>query len=347
MIDIVSHTIHQNSTVTDALVQMDKLGQHLTLFVVDDDNRLMGTLTDGDIRRGLIKRLGLLDKVELFMFRSFSYVTKNSFTVQDVASIKEKGVLLLPVLDEDKRIIKIANLSTTQTILPLDVVVMAGGEGRRLRPLTEKTPKPLLKVGDKPIIEHNLDRLIHFGIDDYWICIRYLGEQLQQYFGNGESKNVSINFIWEDQPLGTIGAIRKIKDFKHDYILVTNSDLLTNLDYEGFFVDFMTNGADLSVATIPYSVNIPYAVLDTANGHVVSFKEKPTYTYYSNAGIYLMRKEVLEQIPDGFYNATDLMEKLIQDGRKVISYPIIGYWLDVGNPQDYAKANQDIKHLKF
>jgi dTDP-glucose pyrophosphorylase len=347
MIDIASHTIHLESTVTDALVQMEKLGQHLTLFVVDDDSRLMGTLTDGDIRRGLIKRLGLQDKVELFMFRHPSYVSKNNFTVQDIAKIKEKGVLLLPVLDESKRIVKIANLNTTQTILPLDVVVMAGGEGRRLRPLTEKTPKPLLKVGEKPIIEHNLDRLIHFGIDDYWICIRYLGEQLQQFFGNGESKNVSINFIWEDQPLGTIGAIRKIKDFKHDHILVTNSDLLTNLDYESFFVDFVTNGADFSVATIPYSVNIPYAVLDTANGHVVSFKEKPTYTYYSNAGIYLMKKEVLEHIPDGFYNATDLMEKLIQDGRKVISYPIIGYWLDVGNPQDYAKANQDIKHLKF
>lgn len=347
MIDIVSHTIHHNSTVTDALVQMEKLGQHLTLFVVDDNNRLMGTLTDGDIRRGLIRKLGLLDKVELFMFRNCSYVSKNNFTVQDIASIKKKGVLLLPVLDEDKSIVKIANLSVTQTILPLDVVVMAGGEGRRLRPLTENTPKPLLKVGDKPIIEHNLDRLIHFGIDDYWICIRYLGEQLQQYFGDGASKNVSIRFIREDQPLGTIGAVRKIKDFRHDHILVTNSDLLTNLDYEGFFVDFIANGADLSVATIPYSVNIPYAVLDTANGHVVSFKEKPTYTYYSNAGIYLIRKEVLEQIPDGFYNATDLMEKLIQDGRKVISYPIIGYWLDVGNPQDYAKANQDIKHLKF
>ena len=347
MIDIVSHTIHRHSTVTDAFVQMDKLGQHLTLFVVDDENRLMGTLTDGDIRRGLIKGLGLLDKVELFMFRNFSYVTKNNFTVQDVAGIKEKGVLLLPVLDEDKRIAKIVNLSNTQTILPLDVVVMAGGEGRRLRPLTDKTPKPLLKVGDKPIIEHNLDRLIHFGIDDYWICIRYFGEQLEQYFGNGASKNISINFIWEDQPLGTIGAIRKIQDFKHEFILVTNSDLLTNLDYEAFFVDFITNGADFSVATIPYSVNIPYAVLDTANGHVVSFKEKPTYTYYSNAGIYLMRKEVIEQIPDSPFNATDLMEKLIHEGRKVISFPIIGYWLDVGNPQDYAKANQDIKHLRF
>ena len=347
MIDIGSHTIHHNSTVTDAFVQMDKLGQHLTLFVVDDDNRLMGTLTDGDIRRGLINRLGLLDKVELFMFRKFSYIIKNNFTVQDVATIKQKGVLLLPVLDDERKIVKIVNLSTTQTILPLDVVMMAGGEGRRLRPLTEKTPKPLLKVGDKPIIEHNLDRLIHFGIDDYWICIRYLGDQLEEYFGNGASKNISINFIREDQPHGTIGAIRKIKNFRHDYILVTNSDLLTNLDYEGFFVDFIDNGADFSVATIPYSVNIPYAVLDTANGHVVSFKEKPTYTYYSNAGIYLMRREVLEQIPEGFYNATDLMEKLIQQGRKVISYPIIGYWLDVGNPQDYAKANQDIKHLKF
>ena len=223
---------------------------------------------------------------------------------------------------------------------------MAGGEGRRLRPLTEKTPKPLLKVGNKPILEHNIDRLIHFGIDDYWICVRYLGEQIEEYFGDGSLRNISIKYIWEEEPLGTIGAVTRITDFKHDHILVTNSDLLTNLDYEDFYLDFVKKEADLSVVTIPYSINVPYAVLETSNGHVLSFKEKPTYTYYSNGGIYLMKKSMLQYVPKGFFNATDLMEYLLKNSHRVVSYPLHGYWLDIGRTEDYARAQEDIKYLK-
>lgn len=347
MVDIASHTLRSKQTVTDALVQMDKLGQHLTLFVLDEHERLVGTLTDGDIRRGLLKKLTLTDTVERFMFHNFSCLKKNAFTVHEVSAIREKGVQLLPIVDQDMRIVKIVNLTTTRTILPIDVIVMAGGEGRRLRPLTETTPKPLLKVGPKPIIEHNLDRLIHFGVDDFWICVRYLGEQLEHYFGDGKKKNVAINFIWENEPLGTVGAVKKITDLKHEHVLITNSDLLTNLDYEDFYAEFIRNDAAISVATIPYVVNVPYAVLETSNGHVLNLKEKPTYTYYSNAGIYLMKREVLDLIPSGFFNATDLMETLIERGQKVTSYPIMGYWLDIGNPEDFEKANTDIKHLKF
>jgi dTDP-glucose pyrophosphorylase len=347
MVDIYSHTILCDKTVTDALIQMDKLGQQLTLFVVDSDNKLKGTLTDGDIRRGLLKKLSLNDRVESFMFKDFSFLKKNSFTVEGVAEIRNKGVLLLPTVDEDFRITKIVNLTTTKTILPLDVVVMAGGEGRRLRPLTETTPKPLLKVGSKPIIEHNVDRLINFGIDDFWICIRYLGDQIVKYFGDGSKKNVCIEYVEEKVPLGTIGSIKNIENYQHENILVTNSDILTDLDYEDFYLDFIKNKADLSIVTIPYRVGIPYAVLETSDRRVLSFKEKPTYTYYSNGGIYLMKKEVIEKIPSAFYNATDLIELLINEGKKVISYPLTGYWLDIGRMEDFEKAKSDISHLKI
>ena len=225
---------------------------------------------------------------------------------------------------------------------------MAGGKGQRLQPLTNLIPKPLLKVGDKPIMEHNLNRLAMFGIDDFWVSVKYLGEQIKDHFGDGKQKNINIQYVWENEPLGTIGAVAQISNFKHDYVLVTNSDLLTNIDYELFFLEFIKQEADLAVLTIPYQVSIPYAVLETTDGKVKSFKEKPTYTYYSNGGIYLMKREMLHFIPKNkFYNATDLMEELIQNKRKVISIPFLGYWLDVGKHEDFEKAQIDINNVKF
>ena len=225
---------------------------------------------------------------------------------------------------------------------------MAGGRGQRLQPLTDSTPKPLLKVGEKPIMEHNLDRLVNFGIDDFWVSVKYLGEQIESYFGTGINKNINIKYIWENEPLGTIGAVSKIENFEHDYVLITNSDLLTNVDYEHFFLEFIKEDADLAVLTIPYQVNIPYAVLETKDNTIKSFKEKPTYTYYSNGGIYLMKRDVLKYIPkEKFYNATDLMEDLIINNLKLISYPFSGYWLDVGKHEDFKKAQKDINYIKF
>jgi dTDP-glucose pyrophosphorylase len=346
MVDIASHVIRLGCTANDALTQLDKLGQNLTLFVVDADNKLKGTVTDGDIRRGLLRRLSLQDTIDLFMFKEFSYLKKASFDVEQVAAIREKGVVLLPIVDQNFQIVKIVNFATTRALLPVDAVVMAGGEGQRLRPLTISTPKPLLKVGNKPIIEHNIDRLINFGIDDFWICVRYLGDQIVDFFKDGSHRNVSISYINEDKPLGTIGSVKLISNFRHDNVLVTNSDLLTDLDYEDFFLDFKTRDADVSIVTIPYRVGVPYAVLETSDGQVISFKEKPTYTYYSNGGIYLIKRQVIDEIPaDVRFDATDLLERLIASGRKVISYPHNRYWLDIGRIEDFEKANIDINHL--
>ena len=217
---------------------------------------------------------------------------------------------------------------------------MAGGEGKRLRPLTEKTPKSLLKVGNRPIIEHNIDRLAEYGVENIYISIKYLQ--------NGEAKNISISYVKEDVPLGTIGAVSLINNLNSDYILVMNSDILTNIDYEDFFMEFVIQDADMAVATIPYKVDIPYAVLETSQNLVIDLKEKPTYTYYSNAGIYLIKKDLIKLIPtNSFFNATDLMELLIKSGKKLISYPLHSYWLDIGKHNDFEKAQEDIKHIKF
>jgi dTDP-glucose pyrophosphorylase/mRNA-degrading endonuclease RelE of RelBE toxin-antitoxin system len=342
------HLIPLGVEIKTALKQLDKLAADAILFVVDDEQKLIGSLTDGDVRRGLLRDLTLTSKVEEFIQPNPKYVFKNHTDINEIIQLRTSNFRIIPVLNEQRVVINVINFRFFKSFLPIDVVIMAGGRGERLKPLTDTTPKPLLKIGDKPIIEHNIDRLSSYGIHNFWISVRYLGEQIQAYFKDGASKNITTHYIKEEQALGTIGAARQIDNFEHNYVLITNSDILSNIDYEDFFLNFLQSGADLSVATIPYDVNIPYAVMETENGHVVSLKEKPTYTYYSNGGIYLVKKDLLQHIPfNAHFNATDFMELLITKQYKVHSYPLRGYWLDIGKHEDFIKAQTDINTIRF
>jgi dTDP-glucose pyrophosphorylase len=346
MRDYKEFLISANANLKDALAQLNLLALDAILFVIDEHSRLVGSLTDGDIRRGLLKGKGVDDNVMDYIQPSPRSVSKVNYSLTEIVALREKNFKVLPVLDADKRVVNVINFRTQKSYLPIDALVMAGGRGSRLRPLTDTIPKPLLKVGEKAIIDHNIDRLRSFGIDDFHISVRYLGEQIEEHYHNRRLTGVNFKFVWEKEPLGTLGAASLIKEFHHDYVLVTNSDLLTTLDYEDFFLNFLETEADMAVASIPYKVDVPYAVLETNKDRVASFKEKPTYTYQSNGGIYIMRKEFLEKIPfNKFYNATDLMEKLINDGNKLITYPIHQYWLDIGKPDDFTKAQEDIKRI--
>lgn len=343
-----NHIVHSNVSVKDVLLKLNELSSDAIVFLLNEDNKLIGSITDGDIRRGFLKGLDLNSSITQFAQNSPKFLNKAAYTIQEVIQYRNQNLKIIPVLNSDGAVYKIINFRHLKSYLPMDAVIMAGGRGQRLAPLTDDKPKPLVQVGNKPIIEHNIDRLVSFGIDDIWISVKYLGHQIQHYLGDGRSKGVEINYVWEDQPLGTIGSVSGIKDFKHDTILVTNSDLLTNINYEDFYLDFLESGADFSVASTPYTVNVPYAVLETDNLSVTAFREKPTYTYYSNAGIYLFKKSVLEFIPEKkFFNATDLMEVLLSKGRVLRTYPIRGYWLDIGNHEDYNKALNDFEHIQF
>jgi len=342
------HLIDKGSSVKQALELLNKLSPDPILFVVDQDDKLIGSLTDGDIRRGLLKNFTLSSQIDEIIQPNPRFIRKGENDIQKIISYREALFKILPVVDEKMQVVNIVNFRTIKSYLPIDAVIMAGGRGQRLQPLTDTIPKPLLKVGGKPIMEYNIDRLASYGIDDFWVSVNYLGEQIQQYFGNGHSKSIKIDYVWESEALGTIGAVSKVSNFEHDYVLVTNSDLLTNVDYEIFFLDFIKNGADFAVLTIPYKVNIPYAVLETIDGKIKSLKEKPEYTYYSNGGVYLMKREMLQHIPQNtYFNSTDLMESLIIQKFKVISYPFSGYWLDVGKHEDFEKAQTDILNLNF
>lgn len=346
MTELSKFIISSDATVRQALIALNNLSDDaMTLFVVDKEGRMVGTLTDGDVRRKLIGGIPLDSVVTEAMNRNFYYIHSQSIQVDEVRRLKAKGVTLLPSLDEDNRIESIYNLKKQKSLLPVDAVLMAGGKGERLRPLTEKVPKPLLHVGDKPIIDYNVDRLISYGVNHISVTVNYLREQIEAHYRDLH-EDVQIHCVREPKYLGTIGSIKFVDTFVHDTILVMNSDLFTNIDYEDFFLHFKQNGADMSVAAVPYSVTVPYGIFELDGRNILGIKEKPTYNYYANAGIYLIKKTLLDRIPDDtFFNATDFIEKLVDEGCKVIRFPIIGYWIDIGKHEDFRKAQELVKHL--
>ncbi len=342
------HTVSQEITLLEALERINSLApEPLVLFVLDEEDRMVGTLTDGDSRRALIAGASVEDKIEKIMHRNFNYMKVEDITdVRELKRQKELKMKLVPVLNKDMQIEDIINLDKNRTRLPIDAVLMAGGKGERLRPLTEKTPKPLLPVGGKAIIDHNIDLLISYGVKRINVTINYLGEQLEKHFQMPRG-DVQVQTVREPKYLGTIGSIRFVKEFFNDTILVMNSDLLTNIDYEDFYLHFKDNNADMSVAAVPYRVSIPYGILDIeGRRNIKGLIEKPNYDYYANAGIYLIKKSTLSFIPeDIFFNATDLIEALISHGRSVIRYPLNGTWIDIGTPQEYRRANEIVSHV--
>lgn len=343
-----NHYISKEKTLIEALTIINGLvPDPLVLFVVDENNRMVGTLTDGDSRRALIAGASVNDKIERVMHRNFNYMHVEEIgDVKEIKHQKEMKMKLVPVLDADMHIVDIINLEKYSTRLPIDAVLMAGGKGERLRPLTEKTPKPLLPVGGKAIIDHNIDRLIANGVKHINVTVNYLGEQLEEHFSEPRGE-VKVHTVREPKFLGTIGSIKFVKEFHNDTVLVMNSDLFTNINYEDFFLHFKEHDAEMSVAAVPYTVSVPYGIFDLEGREIQGLIEKPTYNYYANAGIYLIKRRALDEIPDDtFFNATDLIEKLIAEGKKVIRFPLNGTWIDIGNPQEYQKANELVKHLK-
>lgn len=341
--------IHSDKTILDALKKLNRLLyvteiSSLILFVTDDQDAVIGSLTDGDVRRSLIENANLNASVGKICNKDFSYEYEPEGFL-NLSPYRKKQLHILPVLDRQKKLIRIIDLEKTKAILPLECMVMAGGRGKRLSPLTDKTPKPMLPLGNKPIIEHNIDRLISFGIQKFYISVKYLGEQIKDYFGDGSEKGVSIEYIWEEEPLGTAGALSLVEEYKTEHVLLINSDLFTNADFETLYLDLINKGAEMAVASTEYKIDVPYAVFETEDSKVLEFKEKPSFVYYSNAGIYILNRNLIKKIPKNkFYDITELMEDLVQEKGKLVHSPIRGYWIDIGKPVDYKQAQEFVKH---
>lgn len=342
------YTISDKASLIEALRAINELSDAgLTLFVENDQHQIIGTLTDGDIRRRLLINGELSDQVGVAMKREFSFfLDSERDNLKKFREFKNRNINLAPVLDCQQRLVAIYDLRKMKSMLPIDAVLMAGGKGERLRPLTDKTPKPLLEVGGKCIIDHNIDRLISYGVQHANVTVNYLGEQVEEHFATPRN-GIQVRTFREPKFLGTIGSIKFVDTFYNDNVLVMNSDLFTNIDYEDFFLHFQMHDAEMSVAAVPYNISIELGILDLDGRNIKGLIEKPKFNYYANAGIYLMKKRTLAEIPENtFFHATHLVEKLIAQGKKVIRYPLNGTWIDIGTPQEYQKAKDLVKHLK-
>lgn len=348
-IDFTSILIAKDDTIVEALNRLNTIRNmsRLILFVQNKKGEIIGSITDGDIRRSIVKDQDLNKRVGEVCNTAFVFEFANGKNYFELEKYRKQDIKILPLLNEKKELVEVLDLDKMISKLPLECMIMAGGRGKRLSPLTDNTPKPMLPLGGKPIIERNIDRLISYGIKKIYISVKYLGEQIEAYFGDGSSKGIEIEYIWEKKSLGTAGALKLVPKYGSNHILLMNSDLLTDVDFEALYLKLLKEEADMAVATTEYKVDIPYAVMDIKGSSVKGFEEKPSYRYQSNAGIYLLKKELIELIPtNSFYDITDLMEQLIAKGGKLVFDPIMGYWIDIGMPKDYEQAKEIIKHLK-
>lgn len=340
------HLINHDLSVKEALEKLNKLDGNNLLFVVNDNKNLIGSISDGDIRRGLLKGLNISSPLIEFANKDVKYLSVENYNLSELLTLRKNKISIIPILKKNK-IHRILNLKVIKSLLPLDAIIMAGGKGTRLKPLTNNLPKPLIKVGDKAIIDYNINLLLSYGIEKINVSVNYLGGKIEEHLRNYNIREVEC--FWEKKALGTLGSAGLVQEFFHNYILVMNSDILTNIDLELFFLEFLRSNADMAVAAVPYNVYIPYAVMNLDGSKVQGFTEKPEYRYYTNGGIYIIKKEVLKKYVSGvdFYNATDLMDDILKSGGEIYSYPMREYWLDIGKHKDLEKANNDIQTIKF
>ncbi len=343
------HTIDGKATLRAALARLNDLpGGVMTLFVTDSEGGVAGTLTDGDIRRAILKGATLESSVSEAARKEFKRVNADDIDVAALRAYRSAGITLVPVLDAQRRLVDIIDLSASRTRLPLKAVLMAGGKGERLRPATLTTPKPLLKIEGKAIIDYNIEALANCGISDIYVTTRYLAEQLDEHFSRPVA-GVKVETVREDMPLGTIGAVALTDAAEGDGdTLVMNSDLITTISFEEMYLQHHERESDVTVAVIPYQISVPYAILtlDSDDPTAVSgIEEKPSYSYYANAGIYIFSNELLRSLrKDERCDATELIERAIAEGRRVSYYPIKGTWIDVGSPLDFRQAGELMRH---
>jgi len=348
-INIEDHKVSGSEPIALAMEKLNLPGHLKTLFVVSENNQVIGAITDGDIRRGLLQGLTINNSCEDFAFKNFHFIQEGNINLLKIKELQEKQILVLPFLNPDHSLKGIVNFNQQKSLIPATAVIMAGGFGNRLRPLTETTPKPMLPVGGIPILEINIKRLAQFGVQEIFIAVNYLKDQIKNHFKNGEQWGVNIQYLEENEPLGTVGALSMLPaDIAHNQILLFNADLLSDINFEELYIKHISQKSDLTIASIPHKVTLPYAVLEESNNHISAISEKPTFTYFANAGFYLFETNLLNRIPQNkFYNATDFAEDLIQNKFKVQSFPIHGYWNDIGSLQDYHKSNEDFKTIHF
>ena len=347
MKDIQNIKLSKNASIEEALKVIGDGAMQIAL-VVDKSDKLIGTLTDGDIRRGLLKGLDLKSSIESITFKTPT-IAKESDTKEMILKLAiSKKLNQIPIIDESGKVIGIQEIS--QLVKPSEkknkVILMVGGLGERLGSLTKDTPKPMLKVGNKSILETIVENFKGYGYTNIVMCLNYKSEIIQDYFGDGSEFGVNIEYIVEEKRMGTAGALSLLKDNSKEPFFVMNGDLLTNVNFEKIHECYLLNNAQALMCVREYESQVPYGVINIENTKIVSVEEKPTQKFFVNAGIYMLNPKVLKYIPKNeFYNMTTLFEKLIDKDKNIISFPIDGYWLDIGRFEEYKKANEEYNEV--
>lgn len=315
------------------------------VMVVDERGRLAGIVTDGDIRRGLLRGVAVEGRVVDLMNRHPITTPVGTTRADALVLMQQRTLRHLPVVDAGGRLVDVMLLDDLLRPLPVPnaAVLMAGGDGRRLRGISEDVPKPLLRVGGKPLLEILVERLRAVGVSDFFVTVRYKSEMIEAHFGDGSRLGVRIRYVREDQPLGTAGALARLPESLTLPFFLVNGDILTKCDFLGM-LDFHRRGrADLTVGVVSHTVEVPYGVLRLDGDAVSAVDEKPRLDFLINAGVYVVEPAVMPLIPrEREFHATDLVRLLKASGRTVVAFPIREYWLDVGRDGDFHRANRDV-----
>lgn len=335
-------------SILDALKIIDSGSLRIAL-VVDEGGRLLGTVTDGDIRRALLKEAPLSAPVTSVMNRNPIVARLNSDPEAILAMMRQRDVGQIPVVDDGGRVVGFEVLTDLLGRRSRDnqVVIMAGGLGRRLHPLTENCPKPMLPVGDKPLLELVLEGLISHGFRRFFLAVNYKGEMIKEHFGAGEKWGIDLDYLWEDKRLGTAGPLSLLPEKPERPLLVVNGDILTRTNF-GHLLEYHGRQETSAVMCVKdYSFQVPYGVVQVEGDRLVAIREKPVHNFFVNAGMYVLSPEALDFIPkDSFFDMPALFSRLIEAGRKTSIYPVTEFWLDVGRKDDLDQANQEARRLK-
>lgn len=347
--DVNKLLIKPDSSLRDVIKAIDEGGMQLAL-VINDEQKLLGTITDGDVRRGLLRGLTLESKAREVMATSFKSTLETDPPEVTKEIMKINNFSKLPVLSQGgylNGVAFIGDLGLTEK-KPNTVVIMAGGRGKRLMPFTEDCPKPMLPVGGKPMLQMIVENCREAGLTNFIFTVNYLKEKIMDYFGDGEKFGVKIEYVVEENPLGTAGALSLIDKLPNEPMLVMNGDVLTRVNYSSMLEFHETHNSDLTVCARIYSIKVPFGVVKVEEGQVFGIKEKPVFNHYVNAGVYVLNPQIIKDIPlNEFHDMTEMIERRIASGGKVCAFPVHEYWLDVGNPESFEKANGDWTEASF
>jgi len=343
-----SVVISPTASITEAIAYLDKAGTG-ALVLCSSGRKLEGLLTDGDIRRAILRGISMEADCETIAIRN-PVTAKCSISPEETLHLmNQHDINHLPVVDLEGNVLEFRlrrDLSSEEQ-LDLSAVIMAGGFGKRLLPLTEQVPKPMLSVGDRPLLELTIQQLRRSGIREVSLTTHYLPENILKHFGNGEAFGVKLKYLKEDYPMGTAGGLKLMKRMDGTFLEI-NGDILTGVSFKEMVGYHRKYGAEITVGVRKYEVRVPFGVVECEDVKITQLREKPSLTFFINAGVYLLEPSACDYIPEGKrFDMTELIQKLMDAGRPVVSFPIMEYWLDVGRHEDYMRAQEDVRDGKI